>query len=103
MVFSEESSNIADAQKHILETMHSLRNQGELVVSLDTIFPLASLSKPVTGTAALILAEHGQISLLQPLLDRLETDLISGKWDEKYGYYRSANTYEAGYRFLITE
>lgn len=39
-------------------------------------------------------------NILQPLLDRLETDLISGKWDEKYGHYRSAKTYEAGYRFL---
>lgn len=36
-------------------------------VSLNTIFPLASLSKPVTGTAALILAEHGQISLSFPV------------------------------------
>jgi CubicO group peptidase (beta-lactamase class C family) len=36
-------------------------------VLLDTIFPLASLSKPVTGTAALILIERGQLSLSFPV------------------------------------
>jgi CubicO group peptidase (beta-lactamase class C family) len=36
-------------------------------VSRDTIFPLASLSKPVTGTAALMLAERGQLSLSFPV------------------------------------
>lgn len=38
--------------------------------------------------------------ILLPLLDRLESDLTSGKWDEKYGYIRSLDTYEGGYRFL---
>jgi CubicO group peptidase (beta-lactamase class C family) len=36
-------------------------------VSKDTIFPLASLSKPVIGTAALVLAERGQLSLSFPV------------------------------------
>lgn len=41
--------------------------------------------------------------ILQPLLDRLRRDLVSGKWDGKYGHYRSMDTYEGGYRFLISE
>lgn len=40
--------------------------------------------------------------VLKPLLHRLESDLNTGKWDEKYGYLRSFGTYEGGYRFLIT-
>jgi ubiquinone/menaquinone biosynthesis C-methylase UbiE len=40
--------------------------------------------------------------ILSPLLHRLETDLRTGKWDEKYGSVRSLDTYEGGYRFLIT-
>ncbi|UNK15881.1 hypothetical protein MNQ98_15075 [Paenibacillus sp. N3/727] len=40
--------------------------------------------------------------LLVPLLHRLESDLRTGIWDEKYGYLRSLETYEGGYRFLIT-
>lgn len=40
--------------------------------------------------------------VLHPLLHRLESDLRTGQWDEKYGYLRSFDRYEGGYRFLIT-
>ncbi|WP_054939922.1 class I SAM-dependent methyltransferase [Paenibacillus ihuae] len=40
--------------------------------------------------------------MLQPLLERLETDLSSGAWDEQYGIIRTQDTYEGGYRFLVT-
>lgn len=40
--------------------------------------------------------------VLQPLLERLENDLSSGIWDEQYGMIRTQDTYEGGYRFLVT-
>lgn len=33
---------------------------------------------------------------------RLETDLESGVWDERFGYLRSRDALDAGYRFLAT-
>lgn len=43
------------------------------------------------------------IDVLQPILERLERDLLSGEWDHKYGHLRSCDTYEGGYRFLIAQ
>lgn len=38
-------------------------------VVLDTIFPLASMTKPITGTAAMLLVEDGLLGLNRPVAD----------------------------------
>jgi len=38
-------------------------------IQLDTIFPLASLTKPLTATAAMILVEEGLLGLNRPVVD----------------------------------
>jgi len=40
-------------------------------IELNTIFPLASISKPVTATAAMILVEEGLLGLNRPVADYL--------------------------------
>jgi len=41
--------------------------------------------------------------LLQPILQRLEDDLETGLWEQKYGYVLNKVDYEGGYRILIVE
>lgn len=43
------------------------------------------------------------INELKAGLDRLQADLESGAWTEKYGYLKAQNEYDAGYRILITK
>ena len=38
-------------------------------LALDTIFPLASISKPVTATAAMLLVEEGRLGLTRPVAE----------------------------------
>lgn len=38
---------------------------------------------------------------LEPQLQRLEQDLESGAWDERYGALRTQESYEVGYRFVV--
>ncbi len=41
------------------------------LIKLNTIFPLASISKPITATAAMILVEEGLLGLNRPVADYL--------------------------------
>lgn len=48
-------------------------------VQLDTIFPLASITKPLTATAAMILAEDGLLGLNRPVAEYLPEFTGEGK------------------------
>jgi ubiquinone/menaquinone biosynthesis C-methylase UbiE len=40
---------------------------------------------------------------LEDGLERLEADLVSGRWDSTYGALREQDSYEVGYRWIIAE
>jgi hypothetical protein len=57
---------------------------GEVPVRRDTIFRLASMTKPITSVAAMMLVEEGKLTLAEPI-DRLAPGLGSGRRDVRRG------------------
>lgn len=58
-------------------------------ISRDAIFRMYSMTKPVTATAAMILMEHGEIDLGQPVADFIPVYAKQKVYDEKTGSFET--------------
>ncbi|HZQ22050.1 MAG TPA: serine hydrolase domain-containing protein [Terriglobales bacterium] len=80
----EEAFGLADREQHIPATPH-------------TTFYLASVTKAITGTAVLMLQEHQQIDLDQPVNEYLASAKVhSPMWDATEATVRRVATHTAG-------
>ncbi|HWY86126.1 MAG TPA: serine hydrolase domain-containing protein [Gemmataceae bacterium] len=80
----EESFGWADREKRIPADQH-------------TLYALASVSKPITGTALMILQERGRLDLDRPVNDYLRgARLTSYAWDPSKATVRQIATHTAG-------
>jgi len=59
--------SIADKRKTLYEGAFGVRDASGVPVRLDSIFRIASMTKPVTTVAALQLVEQGKVSLSEPV------------------------------------
>jgi CubicO group peptidase (beta-lactamase class C family) len=69
--------------------------EGAPPLQIDSIFPIASISKPITATAAMILVEEGRLGLNRPVVDYIPE--FSGDGQEKI-LIRQLLTHTSGLR-----
>ncbi len=96
--------------EELLRALLSVREVQTVLVPRDCIdgFGAAFWARPEAYTDPAVQAGMSWMALLPaPVRERgtahLRSDLASGAWDEKHGYLRSMDNYDAGYRLAIAE
>ena len=67
-----------------------------VAATTETRFPIASVSKPLTATAVMVLVEQGKLSLERPANDYLDTDIVAEIGDAREVTVRRLMSHTSG-------